>query len=216
MEMTNTGDLSIEKPRVFRTVEAGTWEAEYKGFRPYKEDGQWGHKEGVRLQFRVTKGPYANEYVAFKGAFYQDQATGKYIIGRKSKLAEAIRNVTGGAESLNKGHEGTIVFVTVAVNPSKKDPNVRYSNVTAIIPIPKDYAAAAPAQAARPPMVQAPQAPAPTPAPAAAPVQAAAQTAPGQAQMQATQPAAQTQPAPEQAKNKDLLDELSDLSDFGS
>lgn len=196
MEMTNQGDLSIEKPREFKVVEDGTWEAEYKGYRPYKEDGMWGHKEGVRLQFRITKGPFANEFVSFKGPFFQDQATGKYVVGRKSKLADAIRVITGGTDSLNKGHEGTLVFVTVVVSTAgdkAKKPGTRYSNVTAVIPVPRDYS---PAQT-----MAAKAAPAPAPAPAAAP---------------AATPTPQTQPAATPVKNNDLLDELSDLSDFGN
>ena len=192
MEMTNSGDLSIAKPREWPVVEDGTWEAEYTGFRPFKEDGQWGHKEGVRLLFKVTKGPFATNEVTFKGNFFQDNQSGKWIIGSKSKLAEAIRNVTGG-QSLNKGHVGTKVFVTVVVNTSKSN-GKRYSNVTAIIPIPKDYA------------------PSSQPAQQQAPAQAAPANPPAQAAKPASQaPAQQTAPS----KNDNLMDDLSDLSDLG-
>lgn len=194
METTNTtGDLSIDKAREYPVVEDGTWEAEYKGFRPFKEDGQWGHKEGVRLNFKVTKGPHINQFVSFKGNFFQDNQSGKWIIGRKSMLAEAIRAITGGSESLTKGHEGTRVFVQVHVNTTKTGPNAgkRYSNVKTVIPMPKDYSA-------------------PAPTPQAQPVAAAPKPA-TPPQQPATQTVTRTE-AP--AKNADLLDSLSEMSDF--
>lgn len=199
MDMTNTGDLSIEKQREFPVVDDGTWEAEYKGFKPFQEDGQWGHKEGVRLQFQITKGPFNKQYVSFKGNFFQDNQSGKWVIGRKSKLAEAIRVITGGVDTIGKAHEGTRVFVTVAKKVGKTS-GKPYCMVTSVIPMPKDYAAA--------------QAPAPQQAPAAQPAPAPQQTAPVP-QPQAAAPVA-AQPAPTPQKNSELLDELSDLSDFGS
>ena len=210
MEMTNTGDLNIESERVYPVVEDGTYEADYKGYKPFKEDGIYGHKEGVRLQFQITKGPFKGQYVSFKGTFFQDNQSGKWNIGRKSKLAEAIRTITGG-EKLNKGHEGTRVYIVVTVNTTKTGKNAgkRYSNVSMILALPKDYSAApaatpAPAAAAPAPAPVAQPAPAPAPAPVAA---QAAQTAPQ------AQPAPVTQPA-----NDDLLgglEGLDDLSDLG-
>ena len=192
MEMTNNGELSVAKPREYPVVEDGTWEAAYMGYKPFTDDGQFGHKEGVRLQFKISKGPFVNQYVSMKGNFFQDEQTGKWLIGGKSKLAGLIRTLTGGSESLTKAHEGTKVFVTVVTKVAQTS-GKRYSNVTAVIPMPKDYAGT---QTATPPAQ-----------PAAAP---AAQQTPK------TQPAAQQiqKPAPAPQQNRDLLDDLSDLSDF--
>ena len=195
MEMTNTGDLNIASEKVYPVVEDGTYEADYKGYKPFQEDGIYGHKEGVRLQFQITKGPFKGQYVAFKGTFFQDNQSGKWNIGHKSKLAEAIRTLTGG-ERLNKGHEGTRVYivVTVATTKTGKNAGKRYSNVSMVLALPKDYSAPAAQQAPAP-------AQQPAAAPAANPVTAQAQAAP------------QAQP-----KNDDLLDGLDgldDLSDIG-
>ena len=188
MEMTNTGDLSINAPKEYPVIEDGTYPAVYKGYKPFKEDGQWGHKEGVRLQFQIGgNGPFKGQYVSFKGNFFQDNQSGKWIIGSKSKLAEAIRVITSG-ETLNKGHEGTQVYVIVTVNTTKTGKNAgkRYSNVSMVLALPKDYSAPAPAA---------------QPAPAQQPAAVGAPT---------------TQQTSTPAKNKDLLDDLSDLSDIGN
>ena len=193
MNVTNEtgGDLSIEGPRVYKDVPDGTYQAEYKGFKNYKEDGFYGHKEGVRLHFNIIKGPFKGEFLSFKGPYFQNRDTGAYSIGHKSKLADAIRNVTGG-EKLNAGHVGTQVLVVVTstiAGPKSKEPGKRWANVTGIIPLPKDDVE--PTQATPPP--------------------ATAQATPP------TQPVkAVTTPA--QTKNTDLLDgldSLDDLSDLG-
>ena len=197
MEVTNTGDLSVEAPRVYKEVPDGTYQAVYKGFKPYKEDGLWGHKEGVRLHFNITKGPFKDEFVTFKGAYFQNRDTGGYSIGNKSKLADAIRNVTGG-EKLNAGHVGTNVLIVVTstiAGPKSKEPGKRWANVTSIIPLPKDD-------------VEAPQ---------TTQASATSQTMPP---VQPATPPVKAAPAPVQAqtKNTDLLDgldSLDDLSDLG-
>jgi len=138
MDMTqmNSGSLAITAGTDYQVVTDGTYEAAYTGFKTYAEETPWGHKEGARLYFKITKGPFNNATVSFKGAFFQDRTTGKYVVGMKSKLAEAIMTVTGGVDTLNPGHVGTKVFINVKTNTSKKTGNV-YSNVESIFPMPK-------------------------------------------------------------------------------
>jgi hypothetical protein len=158
-------------------------DAMYNGFKPFAEESQWGPKQGVRMQFKITKGKFLNQNVSYKGNFFQDQQTGKWVVGMKSKLAEVIRVITGGTETINKGHVGTKVLIVVKCNTSKKNGSV-YANVESVLPMPKFDDAPAPVQQ-----------PAPTMRTTTEPV------AP-----QSTQPA---------AKNSTLLDDLTDLSDFG-
>ena len=197
MDVTNANeDLAIEKPKVYKDIPDGTYQATYKGFKPYKEDGFYGHKEGARLHFNIAKGPYTGEFVSFKGAYFQNRDTGGYSIGNKSKLADAIRNVTGG-EKLNAGHVGTQVLIVVTstiAGPKSKEPGKKWSFVASIIPLPKDEM----------PTLPAPQAQA-TPA------------QPTQTAQAPTQPA-KVATAATQTKNTDLLDgldSLDDLSDLG-
>lgn len=189
MNMTNNGadELSINNnAQLYITPADGVYPAVYSGFKPYAEDGMYGHKEGARLQFKITGGKFANANVSFKGNFMQDQQTGRYVVGMRSKLAEAIRVITGGTESLNKGHIGTKVLIKVKTNVSKKNGNT-YANVELVMPMPAyEDTSAAPA------------------------TQQVAQTVPGQAQVQATQPAA----VAHQASNDNLLNDLTDLTDL--
>ncbi len=216
MEMTNNNeDLAIASQKEFPVVTDGTYEAEYKGFKPFQEESaMWGHKEGVRLQFQIMKGPFKGQYVSFKGNYYQEQATGKWFIGRKSKLAEVIRVMTGGGERLKKEHLGMRLFIVVSVNTTKSGKNAgkQYSNVVGVMALPSDYTPA-PAieqrQAQRPAPAQ--TAPVQQPPAAAAP---AATTTVGTA---APAPAPQPAPAAQQQHNADILsdlDGLDDLSDF--
>jgi hypothetical protein len=192
MERTPTGseELAISPMPEYPVVEDGTYEATYNGFKPFAEDTAWGPKQGARLMFKITRGKFANQTVSFKGNFFQDSATGRHIIGMRSKLAEVIRVITGGTETINKSHIGTRVIIQVKTKESKKT-GKRYANVDAVLQFPvgdqdaKQY----------------------TPQP-----QQVAQTAPAQTQMQATQPA-QTQ-AQQPAQKSALLDDLSDLADF--
>lgn len=170
-------ELLISTASQFPTVTDGTYEAAYNGFKPFAEDTQWGPKQGARIQFKITKGKFINQTVSFKGNFFQDQQTGRWVVGMKSKLAEVIRIITGGTDALNKGHIGSRVLINVKTNVSKKNGNT-YSNVDAVLPLPQDDA------------------------PVAASV---TQAAPA---VQHTTPAAQPKP------QSDLLNDLTDLSDF--
>lgn len=201
-EQVNELSIGSNTPKVI--VEDGTYEAELTNFKIGNEVSKWGPKQFAKLHFKITKGQYANVNVTYKGNFFQDQASGQWVIGPKSKLAEAIKSVTNGSVSLNRGHIGTRAFVKVKTFTSQTS-GERYALVEQIIAMPRDYSRAAQqAQPAAGPVAQQPQ---PRP-------QQVAQTAPGQAQMQTTQPAQQPRPAQAPAQNPNLLDDLTELSDY--
>lgn len=188
MDITHnqTDELAISKVAQYPVVTDAIYEAAYSGFKPFAEETQWGPKQGARLSFKITKGKFTNQTVSFKGNFFQDQATGRWSVGMKSKLAEVIRVITGGTETLNKGHIGSKVLISVKTNVSKKNGNT-YSNIDQVFPLPMDdtqtaVAAQVTAQAAQPAPAQ------------AVPVQPA-------------------QPAPA-LQSSTLLTDLTDLSDF--
>ena len=196
-EQVNELAIGSNTPKI--VVEDGTYEAELTNFKIGNEVSKWGPKQFAKLNFKITKGQYANVGVTYKGNFFQDQASGQWIIGPKSKLAEAIKSVTNGSVSLNRGHIGTRAFVKVKTFTSQTS-GERYSLVETIIAMPRDYVSAAQQQAQ----------------PAAGPV-VNNTTAGMQPQVQATRPA--PQPAPQAAKpaqpaNPNLLDDLTELSDY--
>lgn len=193
-EQVNELAIGSNTPKVI--VEDGTYEAELTNFKIGNEVSKWGPKQFAKLNFKITKGQYTNVNVTYKGNFFQDQASGQWVIGPKSKLAEAIKSVTNGSVSLNRGHIGTRAFVKVKTYTSQTS-GERYSLVETIIAMPRDYSAAA--QPA---------------APAAAPV-AQPQPQP-QPQVQASRPAPQAQApaAKPAAQNPNLLDDLTELSDY--
>lgn len=195
-EPNATDGVSISKGREFPVIDAGTHAATYVGYKPFKEDGQWGHKEGIRLTFQILKGPFAGKFASFKGNYFQDESSGSWFVGSRSKLANAIRTLTNGGETLTKAHDGTKVFITTEVKTSKNTGNP-YSVITNIMPMPSEYDT----QPAQQPQRQPAQQPQRQPA-----QQAPAKPAPQAAQTQTANTA--------QPKNDDLLDELSDLSDF--
>jgi hypothetical protein len=203
--------------QVYPVLDDGTYEAEYQKMKVFMDNTQWGLKKCSRLYFAITRGRYKGQTTTFKGQFFEDRVTKDWIVGSKSKLADAIRAISGG-KSLTPENIGAKVFVVVKKGTSKKDGH-EYSFVENIIPRPVDDgegtiaqeaeaahastqaaaavqpAAPAPANkdfAGRPMPAQAPQAAKPAPAPAARPVI----------------------PAPTEDTSDGLLADLTELSDF--
>jgi hypothetical protein len=189
-EQINELAVGPDTPKVI--VEDGTYEAELTNFKVGNEVTQYGPKQFVKFIFKITKGQYTNINVTYKGNKFLDQASGQWGIGPRSKLAEAIKTITNGLSTINRGHIGTRVFVKVKTHTSQAS-GERYPLVETIIAMPRDYSAAA--QPA---------------APAAAPV------ARPQPQVQASRPAPQAQApaAKPAAQNPDLMDDLKELSDY--
>lgn len=157
-------------------LDDGTYEAEYQRMKVFMDNTQWGEKKCARLYFKVTRGKYKDQQTSFKGTFFQDSETQAWVVGSKSKLADAIRAIAGG-KTLSAEHVGTKVFVVVKKKDSKKTGNP-YSFVESIIPRPADDTdgvAEEAAQVAAPAIKAAPVArpiarPVAAPAPAARPV----------------------------------------------
>lgn len=178
-------------------LDDGTYEAEYQRMKIFMDNTQWGEKKCARLYFRVTRGKYKDQQTSFKGTFFQDNETKAWVVGSKSKLADAIRAVTGG-KTLSAEHVGTKVFVVVKKKVSKT--NNPYSFVESIIPRPAEEGEETLSQAAE---ATAKPAAAPAVATAPRPVQAAPKPA--------ARPAV---PAPTTDASESLLADLTELSDF--
>ena len=174
----------------------GTYEAEYQKLKVFMDNTPWGEKKCARIYFKITRGKYKDQMTSYKGTFFFDENANAWVVGGKSKLADAIRALTGG-KNLTPEHVGTKVFVVVKKNVSKKTGNP-YSFVETIITRPSDdgetLTQAAASAAAPAPARQA--APAPRPA-------------------QAPRPAARpVVPAPTEDSSDGLLSDLTELSDF--
>lgn len=132
----------------YTTFEDGaTYEAEYSGLSVFMDESPWGTKKAARLYFTITRGQYKGKKASFKGFFFQDNETKVWVVGGRSKLAEAIRGVTGGT-TIDKSHKGVKVFITIKNKTSKKG-NV-FSLIDKIIPKPKDESEAPVASNAQP------------------------------------------------------------------
>ena len=116
-------------------LDAGTYEAEYQKLSVFEDNTQWGVKKAARLYFKITRGKYKDQMTSFKGTFFQDQETQNWVIGSKSKLAEAIKAVTGGG-NIGPANVGTKVWVKVDQKVSKKT-GLPYSFVELVIPVPE-------------------------------------------------------------------------------
>ena len=140
MEETNLSDdsLSISDVKLGGPiVDDGTFEAAYTGLEVGMGDTKWGTKKYAKLHFEVQRGKFRGRKLSFRNNFVQDPETQQWVVGSKSKLADAIRTITGG-KNLDKSHIGTTVFITVKNEPSKKGDGKIYSNIVAIIPKPSD------------------------------------------------------------------------------
>ena len=141
MEETNLSDdsLSISDVKLGGPiVDDGTYEAAYTGLEVGMGDSKlYGPKKYAKLHFDVQRGKFRGRKLSFRNNFVQDPETQQWVVGSKSKLADAIRTITGG-QNLNKSHIGTTVFITVKNEPSKKGDGKVYSYIVAIIPKPSD------------------------------------------------------------------------------
>ena len=213
-----------EAQRAWQASELGIALLEEVAALPF-DDPQtpWGPKKGVRLKFRIIKGPYAGQTISYKGQFFQDKDSGRWFIGSKSNLAKAIRVITGGEDTLNKGHEGMPVYVIVKVKilgPKSKTPGKEWSDVTDVVGYPDDEKATAreiykQLQAQRASNSFQPQAQQTmnTAQPPAQPAPAAAQPVPAPAPATSA-PAPAAQATTQKQGSSELLDDLTDLSDF--
>lgn len=120
----------------FPVLDDGTYEAVYEKLSVFMDNTQWGEKKAARLYFKITRGKYKDQLTSFKGTFFQDKETQGWVIGSQSKLAEAIKAVTGGG-SISPADAGTRVFIKVAKKVSKKSGNP-YSYVEAVFPAPSE------------------------------------------------------------------------------
>lgn len=185
----------------------GTYEAEYQRMKVFMDNTPWGEKKCARLYFKVTRGKYKDEQTSYKGTFFLDEDTGNWIVGSKSKFADAIRAITGG-KTLSAEHAGTKVFVSVKQKVSKKTGNP-YSFVDSIIPRPQEDEGVADEAEHQAQTVARPQAARPAPAnvartmPAAKPIAVAPRPA--------VKPVV---PAPAADAGDGLLADLTELSDF--
>jgi len=182
-------------------LDDGTYEAEYQRMKLFMDNTPWGEKKAARLYFKVTRGKYKEQVTSYKGTFFQDKETQAWVVGSKSKLADAIRAVTGG-KTLSQDHVGTKVFVVVRKKVSKTTGNP-YSFVESIIPRPADDSIESIEQPA---------------AAAQRPVTAhVAQPAPVQRPVVVTQKpvvARPVVPPPVEDASEGLLADLTELSDF--
>jgi hypothetical protein len=139
-ESRNASEESLEVKDIkggdYPDMDDGTYEAKYTGLRVFMDKSPWGEKKAARLYFQVTRGKYKGSKASFKGFFIQDPETDAWVVGSKSKLAEAIRNVTGGSKTLDRSHEGVAVFINIKNKPTKKGTNFCF--IDAIIPKPSD------------------------------------------------------------------------------
>jgi len=182
----------------FPVLDAGTYEAVYEKLSVFMDNTQWGEKKAARLYFKITRGKYKDQVTSFKGTFFEDKETNGWVIGSKSKLADAIKAVTGGG-NISPANAGTKVFVKVDQKVSKKTGNP-YSFVEAVFPAPSDDETLAEATQS----VQ---------TPVARPVQAVRPVTGGQ--VQAPKPVAKPAiPAPVADSGDGLLADLTELSDF--
>lgn len=185
-EIGGEGSLSISEIKERPPVPPGSYDATYEGLKVFTNNGFKGVQKIVSLRFIVTTGPEKGRTVFFKGQMYPNDS-GNWIVGSKSRLAEAIRSITG-KDTIDATHKKTPVIVTVKHNKAKKpsaDGTFRtYVEVDTIVARPNSERVAPQTQAqeARREAI-----------PAAAP--------------------AKTGSAPA-AKNGDLLDSLTDLGDF--
>jgi hypothetical protein len=116
-------------------LDSGTYEAEYMRMKLFMDNTPWGEKKCVRLYFKITRGKYKDQATSYKGTLFLDNETQQWIVGSKSKLADAIRAVTGG-KTISPENAGTKVFVVVKKKTSKQ--NREYSFVDSIIPRPEE------------------------------------------------------------------------------
>ena len=211
METTNTNNQEIsvtdfQGVSKFGAVDDGTYRTMYKGFRPYHDTtgsfvAQYGEQKGYRLMFEITTGPFKGKMVSYKGKMYRNDDTGQWVIGKKSKLADAIRAITGGSETINASHMGSQVFVVVKNSiggPTSKNPGKPFPNVKDVLVMPRDMMVDVSTLNVK---RSEPVATTPAPiTPAAVVAKAAAlPLAPAQA-----------------VTNPDLINELGDLSDFNN
>jgi hypothetical protein len=173
------------------TIPEGTYEAEYRGFKAFMDTTPWDQKEKkvCRLMFKICVGPQKDQITSYKRIMVKTN-DGRWVVGGKTDLAEAIRTVTGGTDNLTPEFVGRRFFIKVknkkSKTPHKESGEFRtYDFVDTVLQMPSS-GTPAPAPAAS--------------APAAAPAQPAAQA-----------PAAAANGA---KKDSGLLDDLSELSDF--
>lgn len=204
MEVENGGSLSITNfgdnkgkdgkfpPR--KTIPAGTYEAEYRGFKlAMEQTAQWGEKKTCRLMFKIVTGPMKDSVTSYKKFMVKTNA-GQWVVGGKTDLAEAIRTIAGG-DDLKPEHVGRRFFIKVTNRKGKKidettgQPKV-YDDIESFLQVPAGQETKV-------------EAPAPAPAAQAAPAQAAAKPTPAQTPVPAGAPA-----------DNGLLDNLTELSDF--
>jgi hypothetical protein len=205
MEVEDNGSLSITElggkggnggdrpPRV--TIPEGTYEAEYRGFKVFMDKTPWDNleKKVCRLMFKVSVGPQKDQITSYKKIMVKTN-DGRWVVGGKTDLAEAIRTVTGGTDNLTPEFVGRRFFIKVKNKKSKtahKETGLfnTYDFVDTVLQMPS------------------------TGIPAPAPVQT--QTA----AVATNGAAAKAQLAPTAAgnggnKDSGLLDDLSELSDF--
>ena len=193
-------DKNLETPKV--AYDDGTYEASYNGLSVFMEDTPWGNKKRARLYFIFTRGKYKGLKTSFRGDFLEDKESGGWLVGSKSKLAAAIRAVTGGDKTIDEGHKGRRVFVKI-VKKTKKDGTGQYSLVEEVIAAPDDEEGVSDAAQS---MAQPAQAPRQQVAQAVRTVQPATPL---------VTPAAKPKVPPAAVESSGgLLDDLTELSDF--
>lgn len=194
----SVSDKTLEKPKVI--YEDGTYEATYDGMSVFMDSTFGTPKKAARFYFQFFRGKYKGLKTSWKGNFVEDPETHAWVVGNKTKLASAIKNITGG-KTIDESCKGRKVFIKVEKKNSKKDGH-EYSLVTEIIPMPSDDDGAGEeaARMATPPQAQTVVRPQ---------VQTVART------VAAPKPAAKpvVPPASEEAGGG-LLDSLTELSDF--
>ena len=204
MESQNMSDSSLSISEMkggagnseYPTMDDGTYEAQYEGLRVLMDTTQWGPKKIARLYFTVTRGKYRGGKASYRGSFIQDRETQAWVVGSKSKLADAMRAITGGQKTLDETHKGRKVFIIVKKTVSKKT-GKDVSFVESVVPGPDDTE---PMEQAAAPL-------------AAAPAQAVIRTQ-APATVKTAAPAKPVIPPAAQPASENLIDELTEFSDF--
>lgn len=176
-------EIGPESEKVLITP--GTYESEFIGVNIKMEDTPWGNKKAAKLRFKITSGTFIGQHVVFKAYYFNLPGTTTHVIGSKTRLAEAIRSITGGKTALTKENIGTRTFIKVKNHVSKKTGET-FPLVDSVIEMPSTYN--------------------PTPAAQAPKTQMATVANQTSQPVQPTQQPTQT--------DTNVLDELTDISDF--
>jgi hypothetical protein len=123
-ESLSISELNGQNGSERKTIPASTYEAEYRGMKVQMEKTkpEWGvngQRKVVRLLFKIVKGPSKGSITSYKGGMFANN-DGTWVVGSKSKLAEAMKIITGGKPTLDDTCIGKLFFVNVTNNKAKK------------------------------------------------------------------------------------------------